>query len=163
MAGDDEMKEEQITHFYGVGDKMSIPISLYVTLKFGLVNPKILVLVENLREVYRYALFLERCRIANVSVYNHEDPVNLRFYILSVWMTGATNILIATPQLLEEIGSEVFKKMTRKKFRKDKLELTNLSAIVLLGLGHHEAKYERIIDHFQVKPFVMSFLENTEA
>jgi hypothetical protein len=38
-------KEEQITHFYAVGDKMSLPISLYVTLKFGLVNPKILVLV----------------------------------------------------------------------------------------------------------------------
>ena len=156
------MKEEQVTHFYGVGDKMSIPISLYVTLKFGLVNPKILVLVENIREVYRYALFLERCRITNVSVYNHEDPINLRFYILSVWMTGATNILIATPQLLDEINTDVFRKMTRKKFRKEKFELTNLSAIVLLGLGHHEGKYERIIDHFQVKPFIMSFLENTE-
>jgi len=53
-----EKLEEQITHFYTVGDKLTLPISLYVTLKFGLVNPKILVLVEDLREVYRYSLFL---------------------------------------------------------------------------------------------------------
>jgi hypothetical protein len=77
-----------------------MPTSLYVTLKFGLVNPKILVLVENLREVYRYALFLERCRIPGVGVYNSEDPVNLRFYVLSVWMNGTTGILLATPQIL---------------------------------------------------------------
>jgi hypothetical protein len=38
-------KEEQITHFYSVGDQLSLPINLYVTLKFNLVNPKILVLV----------------------------------------------------------------------------------------------------------------------
>lgn len=37
--------EEQITHFYSAGDKLNVPISLYVTLKFGLVNPKILVIV----------------------------------------------------------------------------------------------------------------------
>jgi hypothetical protein len=37
--------EEQISHFYVVGDKVTLPISLYVTLKFGLVNPKILILV----------------------------------------------------------------------------------------------------------------------
>ena len=35
-------KEEQITHFYSVGDQLSLPINLYVTLKFNLVNPKIL-------------------------------------------------------------------------------------------------------------------------
>jgi superfamily II DNA/RNA helicase len=40
-----EKMEEQITHFYASGDKVSLPISLYVTLKFGLVNPKILVIV----------------------------------------------------------------------------------------------------------------------
>lgn len=38
-------KEEQITHFYAVGNSISLPIGLYVTLKFGLVSPKILVLV----------------------------------------------------------------------------------------------------------------------
>lgn len=58
MVEEKEKEEEQITHFYASGDKLTLPISLYVTLKFGLVNPKILVVVENLREVYRYALFL---------------------------------------------------------------------------------------------------------
>jgi len=42
---DSEEKEEQVTHFYSSGDRLSIPITLYVTLKFGLVNPKILILV----------------------------------------------------------------------------------------------------------------------
>lgn len=158
-----EEKEEQITHFYGVGDRMSLPITLYVTLKFGLVNPKILILVENLREVYRYALFLERCRIPNVGVYNHEDPINLRFYILSVWMGGTTGIMISTPQLLEELDSDVFKKQCRKKFRRDSFELSNLAAIITLGLGYHERKFERLIEHFKVKPFLMTFLENGDA
>lgn len=44
-----EKIEEQISHFYVVGDKLTLPISLYVTLKFGLVNPKILILVDNIR------------------------------------------------------------------------------------------------------------------
>lgn len=98
-----------------------MPISLYVTLKFGLVNPKILVIVENLREVYRYALFLERCRIPAVGVYNHEDPVNLRFYALSVWMNGATGVLLGTPQVLEDLRGPVFRKQARKHFKRDRL------------------------------------------
>ena len=40
--------DNQIVHFYEVGEKIFMPISLYITLKFGLVNPKVLILVESL-------------------------------------------------------------------------------------------------------------------
>jgi ATP-dependent RNA helicase DDX56/DBP9 len=159
----EEAKEEQITHFYGVGDRMSVPISLYLTLKFGLVSPKILVLVDNLREVYRYALLLERCRIPHVGIYNHEDPLNLRFYVLSVWMSGTTGILIATPQLLEELRGDTFRKLCRKKYKRDRFVLLNMAAIIVLGLGSIKGDYNKLIEPFEVKPFLMTFLENNEA
>lgn len=40
-----EKTDGQAVHFYEVGDKIMLPIALYVTLKFGLVNPKVLILV----------------------------------------------------------------------------------------------------------------------
>jgi hypothetical protein len=40
-----EKTDGQAVHFYEVGDKILLPIALYVTLKFGLVNPKVLILV----------------------------------------------------------------------------------------------------------------------
>lgn len=61
----------QVSHFYVAGEKLMGPISLYVTLKFGLVNPKILILVSDLLEVYRYYLFLERTKIQGIGLYNH--------------------------------------------------------------------------------------------
>ena len=62
--------------------------------------------------------------------------MNLRFYVLSVWMTGSTSILIATPKLLEELKSDVFRKQSRKKYKRDSFGLVNMSAIVTLGLGY---------------------------
>ncbi len=53
-----DKSDEMITHFYEVGERILMPISLYVSLRFGLVNPKILVLCENLKEVYRYYMLL---------------------------------------------------------------------------------------------------------
>lgn len=50
---------------------MMIPITLYVTLKFGLVNPKVLILVESLKEVYKYYLFLDRTKIPAIGLYNN--------------------------------------------------------------------------------------------
>ena len=63
--------EGQVSHFYEAGEKMMGPIALYVTLKFGLVNPKILILVSDIMEVYRYYLFLERTKIHGIGLYNH--------------------------------------------------------------------------------------------
>jgi hypothetical protein len=73
-----------------------LPITLYVTLKFGLVNPKVLILVKNLKELYKYYLFLDRARIPNISLYNYENPVDLKFYTLSLWMNGPINFLVST-------------------------------------------------------------------
>lgn len=91
-----------ITHFYEVGERILMPISLYVSLRFGLVNPKILVLCENLKEVYRYYMLLERSHIQNIGLYNHENPINLKFYTLSLWMKGNVNILFATAKVIDD-------------------------------------------------------------
>ena len=138
-------KQQQITHFYSVGDKLSLPINLYVTLKFGLVNPKILILVENLREVYCYALLLERCKISGVGLYNHEDPINLRFYTLSIWMNGSTNVLIATPQLLMDLESAAFKKQARKVYKKPQFQLINMTSIILIGLHFIDSNFNKLL------------------
>lgn len=95
--------DSQAVHFYQVGDKISLPISLYVTLKFGLVNPKVLILVEDLKQVYRYYLFLERAHIEGIGLYNHENPIDLKFYSLSLWMNGPTNVMISTKAIYDDI------------------------------------------------------------
>ena len=92
-----------------MGDYLVPPISLYITLKFSLVNPKTLVLVDNLKAIYKYALLLERCGIGHVGIYNHQNPTDLKFYTLRLWISGNTNILIATPQLLAELNSPLFR------------------------------------------------------
>lgn len=157
-----EPREEQVTHFYCVGDKLTLPICLYVTLKFGLVNPKILVLVDNLREVYRCALFLERCRVAGVGVYNHENPTDLKFYGLSVWMNGATGILLATPQLLLDLRGNLFKTQAKKAYKRSHFELSNMTSIITLGLGQVEGDWGLLFEQFQLKPMLMTFLESGE-
>lgn len=87
----------------------------------------------------------------------------MRFYVLSVWLNGSTGILIATPQLLEEIKSDVFKRQSRKKFKRDHVDLVNMSAMLVLGLGHLNDNYKQLIEAFHVKPFIMTFLENTAS
>lgn len=80
--------------------------------------------------------------------------------MLSIWLNGSTGILIATPQMLEEIKSDVFKRQSRKKFKRDHIDLVNMSAMLILGLNHLNDKYEQIIEAFHVKPLIMTFLEN---
>jgi hypothetical protein len=145
-----------------VGDKISLPISVYVTLKFGLVSPKILLLVDTLRDVYRFALFLERCRIPQVGVYNHENPIDLRFYNLSVWMNGGTHILIATRHLIDDLEGKTFKPHAKKAYNRGRFELVNMTAIITVGLQHLQNHTEKLLDLFEVKPFLMSFVENSE-
>ena len=128
-----------MTHFYSVGDDLHPPISLYITLKFGLVNPKTLLLVDSLKSVYKYALLLERCGIDYVTTYNHQNPTDLKFYIIRVWLTGNANILIATPQILEEIDSSLFKtqlKQNKHTRNQQRLNLSTMSSIITIGLAH---------------------------
>jgi hypothetical protein len=62
--------EAQVSHFFSVDEPIFKQIALYMIMKFGLVHPKVLVICEDQREVYKNALFLDRCRIRNVGVYN---------------------------------------------------------------------------------------------
>jgi len=125
-----------ITHFYEVGERILMPISLYVSLRFGLVNPKILVLCENLKEVYRYYMLLERSHIQNIGLYNHENPINLKFYTLSLWMKGNVNILFATAKIIDDINSNIFKENCLKTYKKKTFELYNMTTIVTINLKH---------------------------
>jgi len=95
-----------------------IPITLFVTLKFGLVNPKVLILVENLREVYKCFLFLDRVKISGIALYNHENPIDLKFYSLSLWMNSPTNIMIASKELYSDLNKNIFKENCKKTFKK---------------------------------------------
>ena len=97
---------------------MVLPIALFVTLKFGLVNPKVLILVENLKEVYKYHLFLDRCQIPNIGLYNHENPIDLKFYNLSLWMNGPTNFMVATKDIYLDLESNIFKESCKKTLKK---------------------------------------------
>ena len=135
-----------------------MPISLYVTLKFGLVNPKILILVDNLRDIYRYSLFLERCRISGIGIYNHENPINLKFYVLSVWMNGTTNILIATKNILDDIKGNIFKESVRKTYKRAHFDLVNMTAIISLGIDPLGSDYSALFNFFHLKPFLMTFV-----
>jgi hypothetical protein len=49
-------------------------------------------------------------------------------------MTGATGVLIATPQLLQDLKSAVFKKHARKVYKRSQFELSNMAAVITLGL-----------------------------
>ena len=113
-----------------------MPISLYVSLKFGLVNPKILILCENLREVYRYYMLLERSHIPNIGLYNHENPINLKFYTLALWMKGNVNILLGTAKMIDDINSNIFKESCLKAYKKKTFELYNMTTIITINLKH---------------------------
>lgn len=119
-----------------MGEKVLMPISLYVSLKFGLVNPKILILCENLREVYRYYMLLERSHILNIGLYNHENPINLKFYTLCLWMKGNVNILLGTAKLIDDINSNIFKDCCLKAYKKKTFELYNMTTIITINLKH---------------------------
>lgn len=157
-------EEEQVTHFYSVGDQLTPAISLYITLKFGLVNPKTLLLVDSLKAVYKYALLLERCGVSHVTTYNHQNPSDLKFYIIRVWLTGSANVLIATPQLLADIDSPLFRtqlKQNKHTRNQQRLQLTTMSSIISIGLSHLP-ELPAVLGHFHQKPLLMTFLENTE-
>ena len=81
--------------------------------------------------------------------------------MLSIWMNGSTGIMISTPQLLEELKTDIFRKQSRKKYKREQFELVNMAAVITLGLGHLKGEFEALIEHFQVKPFLMSFIENS--
>ena len=75
-------------------------------------------------------------------------------------MTGSTNILIATKDVLYDMKSNVFKANAKKAYKGKPFELINMTSIITLGLGFLQSDYDILFDHFQLKPFIMTFLEN---
>lgn len=157
-----ERVDGQAVHIHQVGEKMIVPITLYVTLKFGLVNPKVLLLVKDLKEVYRYSLFLERAKISGVGLYNHENPIDLKFYCLQVWMGGPTHILIATPAILGDLAGSHFKENCRKNYKRDTFSLTNLATVICINVEYMLPHLNQVFESFSTKPFIMTILENRE-
>ena len=75
-------------------------------------------------------------------------------------MTGATNILIATPQIISDLTDGSFKKMAKKAYKRDQLELVHLTAVVSVGLDPLPEDLSQLFSLFHLKPFLMTFLEN---
>lgn len=158
-----EKTDGQCVHFYEVGEKLMIPISLFVTLKFGLVNPKVLILVETIKDVYRYNLFLDRVKIPNIGLYNPENPIDLKFYSLSIWMNGPINIMVATKAIYADLNSNIFKENCKKTLKRDYFPLTNLATVVCINVNHLKSDFTNIFNNFNHKPFIMTFVENQEV
>lgn len=107
-------------------------------------------------------MLLERSHISNIGLYNHENPINLKFYTLSLWMKGNVNILLATPKMIDDLNSNIFKDMCLKTYKKKTFELFSMTTIITINLKYLEGYYDHMIDLFHSKPFIMTFIENKE-
>lgn len=85
-----------MTHYYTTGDETTQYIILYVLFKLKFLQGKTLVLCNNLDTVYKLDLFLNRIGETDIQLYNHENPKNLRYYLVSLFNTGVVRTLIST-------------------------------------------------------------------
>lgn len=76
-------------------------------------------------------------------------------------MNGSTNILIATKQILADISNNVFKANVKKSYKRQHFELVNMTAIITIGLDHLANDFNHLFSSFQLKPLIMTFLENS--
>lgn len=60
-------------------------------------------------------------------------------------MNGNTNVLIATPQLLADLDSPVFRKQAKKAYKKPQFELINMTSIILLGLHFVQSDFKTLL------------------
>ena len=81
-------------------------------------------------------MLLERTHIPNVGLYNHENPINLKFYTLALWMSGNVNVLLATPKIIDDINSTIFKESCIKQYKKKSFEFYNMTTIITINLKH---------------------------
>jgi ATP-dependent RNA helicase DDX56/DBP9 len=78
-------------------------------------------------------------------------------------MTGSTNILIATKDILYDLSSNIFKNNAKKAYKNKEFEMINMTSIITLGLGYLSNDFDILFKHFQLKPFIMTFIENNET
>jgi len=122
----------------------------------------VLVLCQTQREVYRTVLFLERCRIHGVGLYNPDNPINVRFYGLSLWLAGSNGVLIATPQLLADLKSNIFAESCRTSFNKSRFDLRSLSAIITINISYIRNSLQQLFEPFVGRSRIINLIDNTE-
>ena len=76
-------------------------------------------------------------------------------------MNGPTNIMISTKAIYDDIESNVFAENCRKTYKNTNFQLNNLATVICINLQYLE-NIERIFDHFSLKPFLMTFIENND-
>jgi len=78
-------------------------------------------------------MFLDRIGEGDVQIYNHENPKNLRYYLVSLFNTGVVKTLISTTQIFTDLKSKDFQD---KKVKTNKLKgIKNIVVFDLLSLG----------------------------
>jgi len=78
-------------------------------------------------------MFLNRIGEGDVQIYNHENPKNLRYYLVSLFNTGVVKTLISTSQIFTDLKSKDFQD---KKVKTNKLKgIKNIVVFDLLTLG----------------------------
>ena len=103
---------------------------------------------------------MDRAKVPNINLYNSENPIDLKFYSLSVWMNGPVNIMIATKAIYTDLNSNIFKESCKKSFKRDHFPLSNLATVICINLDHLRSDFNNIFNHFNHKPFIMTFVEN---
>ena len=69
---------------------------MYILFKLSFLSGKTLILVKDVDSIYKMKLFLERIGIKSFTIYNEEDPKNLKYYVLTIFSTGIVKTLIST-------------------------------------------------------------------
>lgn len=112
--------------------------------------------------MYRTALFLERCRVHGVGLYNPDNPVNVRFYGLSLWLTGGNGVLVSTPKLLADLKSNIFTESCRAAFKKSHFDLKSLSAIITLNISYMRNNFSELFEAFSGRSRILNLIDNTD-
>ena len=66
---------------------------------------KSVILCKNLDQAFKIQMFFERTKIANSQVYNVKNPKRQKSYILNLFNTGLSSILITTQDFFEDLDT----------------------------------------------------------
>jgi len=87
---------KMVSQYYSIGDSINKFIIVYILFKLSFLSGKTLILVKDVDSIYKMKIFLERIGIKSFSIYNPEDPKNLKYYVLTIFNTGMIKTIIST-------------------------------------------------------------------
>ncbi|KAL4469814.1 hypothetical protein ABPG72_022134 [Tetrahymena utriculariae] len=135
---------DQVTHYYTTGDETTQYIILYVLFKLRFLQGKSLILCSDLETVYKVNLFLERIGQTEMQLYNHENPKNLRYYIVTLFNTGMIKTLVSTKQLFQDFKNKDF---YDKKIKTNRLKgIRNIINLDLLDIGEEYNSFYKLFN-----------------